>query len=332
MFTKGVETLDEALLSNKKYKGLGSFKVVAVNPTMTELSGLYPTRIFDREPDYKSVREDGTMGTRVCFHLQTPFKEETINVSVSYFLFSRPMQNKDNTKVQLVNGYGQSRWVTVEEAKSKQLAELPSNQMPFIGTWKIAHQGEADLLRFIRAYLGTPDPCLYLSDTKSWKAKDGDALKMAEGYLEKKDLDAILAGNVKCLREAIALMPENKVKMLMGVHNSQSGSLQQSVYRFPLKGNTTNYTQLIRDLENAKSNSQIIAGTDYGVAPFPVVECTESYTTFQQTPVQTAATVTDDNFFGPPATSTPPPARPLEDAQLPKQEEKDPENFSDLPF
>jgi hypothetical protein len=331
MFKEGVKTNEGELQAAKKYKGLGLFKVTAVNPTMDELSEMFPTRIFDREPDYDSLRNKETPGKRICFQLQTPFKEETIDVAVSYFLYDCPAKNKDDSKIQVVNCYGQSRWITIEEAKSKVLPDLPSNQMPFIGNWRPAYYGEADLLRFIRAYLGTPGPCIYVNATKGWKAKDGNALKDAEGYFEGKEIKAILAGDMKPLKDAIAMMPENKVKMLMGVRRNQSGSLYQDVYRFPLSGNTDNPAALVRDLENAKKNSQSIQGTDYGVAPFPIIEVVESYTSFQPATATTAAAAApmgDDNFFGTPAATAPAtPPSPVDENKLPDNDPVD-----DLPF
>ena len=294
MFVKGTETREEGQFSFKKYKGLALFKVIAVNPSLLDLVKLFPDKEHDKEPVYEFNRED-IKGQRVCFHLQTiprDGKVPLINTSVSYFLTDAPFTSNDGNKVQVIDIYGNTRWVTREEMKMDKLPPLPPNFKPFGEKWRVAYRGEEGLTRFIRAYLGTPGNCIYIAATKEWKSKEGEMLKAAEGCLEKGDLKSILEGNMKPLREILALMPGNRVKMLMGVKHDQNGRSFQAVHPFPLTGNSNSSSMLARQVEQDQQVGRF-QDIDFGHDPFALVEHVEEYTNIKKEEIPG-----DDNFFG----------------------------------
>ena len=61
-------------------------------------------------------------------------------------------------------------------------------------------------------------------------------------------------GNFKELRDAIALQPDNKVKVLFGVRTTDDNKQYQAVYnQMFLKNNITDYSKLDADLQERKA-------------------------------------------------------------------------------
>ena len=103
----------------KKYIGVGSSFVVAVNPTKKELETIYG-REMTNDPEYV-VDTDNGKEARITFVVKTDPNTcngvELLN-RVMFTLRNTPAYNRDQTKVQVIDKYGNVTWTDVETAKA----------------------------------------------------------------------------------------------------------------------------------------------------------------------------------------------------------------------
>lgn len=240
----------------KKYIGVGSVGVLAVNPNKETLEKLYNTTIND-DPSYLSeveVDPEGDKHTvpqvRIDFVVQTdPEKCNGIDMKtkIPFFITKEVRYNRDRSKVQVINKYGETTWLPIENAKS---GTVPANLSWFEpADFRPAYIGEEDLTGFLKAYLNIPN--------KSYRKSNGEVVELpnkadAEARLDK--IENYFKGDYSELREAISLQPKNRVKGLFGVRTTEDGKQYQAVYvqKF-LKNSVTDYSKLDAELQDRKA-------------------------------------------------------------------------------
>lgn len=253
-FATGSESTEGNVV--KKYIGVGSVGVLAVNPNKETLEKLYNTTIND-DPSYLSEVEVGPEGdkytvpqVRIDFIVQTdPEKCNGIDMKtkIPFFITREVRYNRDRSKVQVINKYGETTWLPIENAKS---GTIPSNLNWFEpADFRPAYIGEEDLTGFLKAYLNIPN--------KSYRKSNGEVVELpnkadAEARLDK--IENYFKGDYSELREAISLQPKNRVKGLFGVRTTEDGKQYQAVYtqKF-LKNSVTDYSRLDAELQERKA-------------------------------------------------------------------------------
>ena len=205
-----------------RYIGLGSSFVLAVNPDKKQLDEL---RGFDsqNEPEYI---KDGEQGKEAHINFVVKTDPEVNNgievVNLAMFtLRLQPAYNRDQTKVQVIDKYGNYTWADAETAKSG--ATLPANCMIDQQHYRMACVGECDLVAFLKKYLGVPNSLNYVNG--SWVLAD----KAADGIFGLEHIKDYFTGDFSELREALALQPNNKVKLLYGVRTTDDGKQYQAI-------------------------------------------------------------------------------------------------------
>lgn len=209
----------------KKYVGLASSYVLAVNPTKKELDEL---RGFEsqNEPEYIKDGENGREA-HINFLVKTdPEANNGIEI-VSQLMFTlrpTPAYNRDGTKVQVIDQYGNSTWANTEDAKaSMKLLSANGAELKIDSKYRMACVGEADLVGFLKKYLCVADVFNYVNG--SWVLKEN-----AKDYIfALEHINDYFKGDFKELKEALALQPNNKVKLLYGVRTSEDGKQYQAV-------------------------------------------------------------------------------------------------------
>lgn len=247
-FATGKESTENEI---KRYIGVAPVYVLAVNPSKSELEKLYQ-RELENEPEYVSQNEiEGTKypQVRLDFIIKSDVEKtgiETVN-KVAFFLTNKERTNKDGSKVQVINKYGETTWLSVEDAKT---GNIPENLNWFDASdMRPAYMGEQELTEFIKTYLNIPN--------KSYKRRDGVIVELpnladAEARLD--DIDNYFKGNVSELTSVIKLQPKNKIKCMFGVKTTDTNKQYQAVYNQKfLKNNVTDYSRLEADLESRKS-------------------------------------------------------------------------------
>ena len=209
---------------SKKYIGLASSFVVAVNPTKKELESIYG-REMANDPKYV-VDTDNGKEARITLVLKTDPKVNNgieLLTRAMFTLRNAPAYNSDQSKVQVIDKFGNVAWAATEDAKAgKKLFSANGKELKIDSSYRMACVGEADLIGFLKAYLCIEDAFNYIND--SWVLKDNTD-NFIFGLENIKDY---FSGDFSEIKEAIALQPNNKVKLLYGVRN-KDGVLYQSV-------------------------------------------------------------------------------------------------------
>lgn len=251
----------------KKYVGVGSSYVVAVNPTKKELEEIYGHEMAN-DPEYV-VDTDNGKEARITFIVKTdPSICNGIEITnrVMFTLRNAPAYNKDQSKVQVIDKYGNTTWANTEDAKAgKKLFSTTGKELKIDSSYRMACVGEADLIGFLKAYLNVGDAFNYVND--SWVKKD-NADDFLFGLEHIKDY---FSGNFSEIKDAIALQPNNKVKLLYGVRTKDDGKQYQTVATrngmvLLNSAGSKALDKLEKDLANAK-NAGSYASTDFRVQP-----------------------------------------------------------------
>lgn len=249
----------------KKYVGVGSSFVVAVNPTKKEFEDIIGHEVAN-DPEYV-VDTDNGKEARIKFVVKTDPNTcngvEIIN-QMMFTLRNAPAYNKDQSKVQVIDKYGNSTWANTEDAKAgKKLFSTTGKELKIDSSYRIACVGEPDLIGFLKAYLCVGDAFNYVNG--SWVKKD-NADDFLFGLEHIKDY---FSGDFSEIKEAIALQPNNKVKLLYGVRTTDEGKQYQTIATrngmiLHNSAGSKALEKLEKDLANAK-NSGSYASTDFRV-------------------------------------------------------------------
>ena len=269
----------------KKYVGVGSSFVVAVNPTKKELEGIYGHEIAN-DPEYV-VDTDNGKEARITFIVKTDPETcngvEMINRAM-FTLRNAPAYNQDQTKVQVIDKFGNVTWANAEDAKAgKPILTKNGNPAKIAPDYRIACVGEADLIGFLKPYLCVGDAFNYVNGT--WVLKE-DTKDFVFGLEHIKDY---FKGDFSEIKEAIALQPNNKVKLLYGVRTTDEGKQYQAIATrngmiLSNSAGSKALARLEKDLANAKDNGS------YASTEFAVQELTEynvQATNLNAAPVET---------------------------------------------
>lgn len=248
----------------KRYVGLGSSYVLAVNPSKKELDEL---RGFESQNDPEYVVDtDNGKEVRINFVVRTDPKTcndiETTNI-LSFTLRNAPAYSQDGSTVQVIDAYGNYTRVSTEEAKASH--QLPGNYKIDQNHYRMAAVGECDLVDFLKKYLGVPSSMDYINGT--WVLND----KADDGKFKLEHFKDYFKGDFSELREALEMQPNNKVKLLYGVRTSEDGRQYQAVCNrgdFILHNNAGSkaLAKLEGNLASAKARGSW-ATTDYRVCP-----------------------------------------------------------------
>lgn len=254
-FATGKESTEGVAV--KRYMGVAPVFVLAVNPNKVELEKLYDTEL-EKAPEYVGEAEIGQEGNkkkvpqvRLDFIVQTDVDKCNgieMKTKISFFIKKEWRYNRDETKVQVINKYGETTWLPIENAKNGTVPETLSWFEP--ADFRPAYIGEEELTAFIKAYLNIPN--------KSFRKKDGSVVELKDKSEAEARLDKIadyFKGDFSELRNVIALQPKNKVKCMFGVRTTDDNKQYQAVYtqKF-LKNNVTDYSKLDEELQERKAN------------------------------------------------------------------------------
>lgn len=254
----------------KRYIGIGSSYVMAVNPTKAELDEI---RGFEsaNEPEYIKEGEKGKEA-HVTFVLKTdPEVNNGIEFTSLLTFILRPTQavNRDETKIQVIDKYGNSSWGTKEDVNmKKKLLSSEGKELKIDSDYRIACEGEADLIEFLKKYLRIQDVFDYKNGSWVKKSNPDDYLCSLE------HLKDFFKGDFSELKEVLKLQPNNKLKFLYGVRTTDEGKQYQTVASRPefILSNSAGpnaYAKLEQALTEAKNRGS------YPTTEFKVQELAE---------------------------------------------------------
>ena len=276
-FGKAIASSEEFVA--KRYIGVAPVYVLAVNPTKKEMESIYNTTIED-EPNYLGQAEDKegnkVDNVRIDFIIKTDANKvgEEVISKLTFFLQKGYRYNGDKTKVQSIDKYGRTAWVTTEQAKNHEIPMYSNGPANIDKDYRPCVIGEEALINVLKTYLGIQNVMKYVNGT--WEMKENP-----EDYEAKLEhIQDYFKGDFSELKGLVALMPENKIKVMFGVRTANDGKQYQTTYsNMVLSNRTTDYSKLDADLQERKSNGAF-ATTEFSVCDFK--EFTVEPTTFEE--------------------------------------------------
>ena len=257
-FGKAQESKEAAEI--KRFTGVGSVFVVGVNPNKSELEKLYE-RELDKDPDY-ITEKDVVFSARVDFIVKTDTAAKCNNgiellTKVSMFIRKEYRFNKDKTKVQVIDKYGRTAWVTKEQAKNHEIPVYSNGKPANIDKdYRPAYVGEEIVTNFLKLFLGIPN-------VEKWAKNEETGRREVVGLVDNpqdcecrlENIEDYFKGKFNEIRDAINLMPNNKIKVLFGVRTTDEGKQYQDVYTRKFLSNAVSvYDKLAEDVQTNKDN------------------------------------------------------------------------------
>lgn len=210
---------DTAVVQESKlYTGLKNMKVVAINPSKSEMEDMGfrpkqdPVYITNGDtPEHKKLRLD--------FFLEGSVEgsERPITTKIAFFLENKHRTNKDGNKGEWINDVARSAWGSSETA--------PADYSWFdVTTARKCKIGESDLHIFLVNWLNI---------------KPGDEAKLD-------NFDALFTGNYSELRQMLAASPNNEVRVLLTVRDGKYQSAYNRYFDRASNKRTTYWENHIR--------------------------------------------------------------------------------------
>ena len=275
-----------------KYVGVGAVKVLTVNPTQAELTKMFPTRELTEEVKYViDATETKPQSVRIDFWVESiPDKNNGAEFmqKISYFVQNTPFVNKDNTKCQYIDAFGETGWLDINNPV------LPEGSRMSTTGLRKAYKGEETLTKFIKAMLNIPDRHYF---------KDGE-LHQAAFIKEPKDLEACYAqlekignyfkGDFSELKAIVTGAVSNKLKLAFGVKTTAENKTYADFFTdFPMKYSTTKYDYLQKLIMAAKGAGRY-SDTTFGENLAEFKEYVITPTDLANTPGELGAFAGDD--------------------------------------
>lgn len=257
--------------SFKKYCGMASFKVIGVNPTKEELEKFYG-REMQNEPQYLTDKVDDKDGNKPYKSLRVTYMilaedpsaidpknkatldtnanlTEPLPLTVSFFLDSRYQYNSDKTKVKVMDKYARTAWVTIEQAKNHQIPVYKNGPARIDKDYHPMLHGEEELTQFILNWLNVTPIDTWNKNSGQWMTNSHP--EDCEGNLY--EIKEYFKGNISELKNHCKMMPDNHVKLCVGVQTDSEGKQHQTVYtRVTFRNGSKSYTPLKDDIDGRK--------------------------------------------------------------------------------
>lgn len=224
------------MVDYKKYIGVASVNVLAVNPTNDVLRN-YGWSIPEDADERKYVfvkEKDGkpSSSTKITILVQIQDLEDKPIVPMDFWIGPEVRVNGNGDKAQVIDDFGRTAWATKDEIQAKKIPQYANGPASISAKYRLCHRGEEELTRFIFKYLNiTPlqrfDRTLneYV-DTKNPGSFSFDNWKQ------------LCNGNVKELEGYFGLQPQNRVKVIFGVTTTEDNKTYQTFLNTNYLGNS----------------------------------------------------------------------------------------------
>lgn len=259
----------------KRYVGVAPVKVLAINPNKATLEKYFNTTL-ENEPTYTGDNE-GIKYARIDFLVQTDAEKCGVDMitRLSFYIRDEKRYNRDKTKIQVIDEYGRTAWVTADEFKEKRIPIYSNgNAANISNNYRACLNGEEYLTNFVRTYLNIPNVMRYVNNTWIMIENPSDAECRFDNIKDWFD------GKFTDIKDINTLMPENKVKVLFGVKNAENGNQYQDFYnRMFLSNGTSRYERLQKDVTTSLQNGsypntefEVCAIKEYVVNATPITD------------------------------------------------------------
>lgn len=292
-FAKGKKI--EATVSSggfKKYIGVAPVKILAVNPTKGELEKMGIS--IQEEPVYISKNDNNVDQVRVTFYVQTDENSVDVNTisQITFFLRRQPWESSTG-KVQAIDKFGRTVWLTRDELNNKQAPMYTNGPAKIdVESMRATCVGEAALVDFLKTFLGIEEVDVWNNSTKTYEPNKN--LENCEASLT--DLREYFKGNIKEIKEVVDLAKDNLVKVMFGVRTTDKGQYQVIDTNTFVRADNYRNTKFEKALDDYK-NRGVSPNTEYDSCTLR--EYVDTMTDFKNNTEQPAASgdVTSDLPF-----------------------------------
>jgi len=248
--------------TRKLFIGVGSSYILAVNPTKEEIEKIR-NRSIDYDVEYTGTTEvNGNTIKQIRIDLYAkpdPAKYLDNNnqpieaiIPVSFYLKDQKKIGSNTGKIQVIDNYGRTAWVTPEELEGHKIPQYANGPANIDKDYRPTYDGEEDLVNAIIAFLNIPSTVAKV---------DGKFVSQTKEFLDvncQVSLEHIadyFKGDVSELKEIFGYRPDNKVKIAFGVKTNDEGKQYQAAYtkKF-LKNSVNDYSKLDEAIAQTKGN------------------------------------------------------------------------------
>ena len=219
----------------RKYVGVASVNVLAINPNNDKLRK-YGWAIPEGadEPNYVLIKEENNKkikNARVRFLVQIQDLEDKPIVALDFWCRPEIMVNKTGDKCKIIDSYGRTAWGTKDEVTNRQIPQYSSGAANISTPYKPCHPGEEEMVNFLFKYLNITPLQIFDRNKQSWTPSKNP------GRLTIDNWAAVCDGNVKELAEYVALQPDNRVKVILGIRTTEDNKTYQTFLNSTYIGN-----------------------------------------------------------------------------------------------
>ena len=236
----------------KLYKGVAAVNVLAVNPNKAELERI-TGRTYDEEPVYRGKDDDGNETMRITFYTKTN-PDAKVNsgielvLPISFTLVKARRVGQQSGKIQVIDKYGRTAWVTPVELESKSIPQYSKGPANISADYRPAVIGEEFLINFLIKWLNIPGPANYKEG--QWIMKDNPEDSEVSINLAK-----VFAGDVSELAEVVNMAREYLIKVAVGIRTTEDGKQYHAVFtRDFAKNAVTDYSKLDAAITEFQNN------------------------------------------------------------------------------
>ena len=218
------------------YTGIAPVNVVAVNPTAEQLSAIYGRKIEKvteytgrNKGDIQYIRLDFILKVAEAFLKEKGIEEEVFG-KLTLFLMAGAKKNADETKLKVINDFGQTSWVTADvlQKMGYPLTNDGQEMRNFLLPYKPCVEGEEELIKFLRAYINIPNHMEMVDGIM--KPVSADRLDDCKSSFTLDEIKGMINGNITPVKNAVELQPHNQVKVLFAVRVTPENKKYAHVY------------------------------------------------------------------------------------------------------
>lgn len=250
-FGQGKVSSDGAGGGFKRYVGVASVKVRAINPTMKEWNEITGGNL-QKEPEYVSTNSDGVKQAKITLLLETDPKKTIGDISaiipVTFWFRKLPVQGSNSGKYQVIDKYGRTAWATQEDIEAKRIPQYANGPANISEGYRRVVNGEVAFTDFLKAHLNIPA----LSYMQNGVVKNHPNPDECEARLD--NIMKIFEGDFSEIKTILGYQPDNHSKMLFGVKTTDDGKEYQDVFMdcFLTNGNPnhTKFAKALADVVN----------------------------------------------------------------------------------
>lgn len=207
----------------KKYIGVASIGVLALNPDNEKLRKFgWSIPEGAEEPKYVTVDSEGKKSARVRFLVQIQDLEEKPIIALDFWIRNDVQFNKDKTKCKIIDRFGRTAYGTKEEVQGKKIPQYANGPAQIDSNYKYCHVGEEELVSFLMKLLNITPLSVFN------RIKQEYVPTTNPGSLTIDHWDWLMAGKMDELAEYVALQPDNRVKVVLGIRNTDDNRSYQT--------------------------------------------------------------------------------------------------------